>query len=591
VLIVSGAIGQSASRVTTKRGATCMSGVFSTLLAPILALWIGALVFVMLDRLLEPQDRGIAETVVLVLSLGFLLAAGPRADVPLSFGVGLANAGWRGLTPFLFAGPVSWVLALVLLGSALAASLASLQRPTEGRAGRLAALGAALLFLFAGDWPTLVSAWMLLDLALLYALQPGSDPAIRRTAVLSLAGAICLGVALILWQQVPGSIWVAPAAPVDAHAATALPPFVAPLGIAAALLRLMPYPLPSWQAPAERQERRETRPIAQVVLFALPTLLGAYLWVRLAQWGVAAQGMWSVVLPLWAGVAMLVGGVKAWIAPDPDRLIAAVNTYGSAFVLLTMGLPLAATWRLAHGLYVVLSVAVLLVSWTQGQYFRLVNLRTYWRLVPAGLALLSLAGLPFSAGFPGRVGMYKAILGDQRWLVLLLAIGAESVFLGAMLRVLFGIESEAAPAQPSSRDALASGLGRVQWRREIAFGASMALAMAMVVLGWTPSRLALPGLGFWLALPTVPVWAAIVLPLIGAIVLYRSQDAILDALEGWRPLISRLIETDWPYQVIERALQQLRALIWGATQVVQGAGYMAWVVLACLVLLIFILAR
>ena len=42
-----------------------MESPFSTILGPIVVLWIGALVFYALDRFLEPQDRGAAEAIVL----------------------------------------------------------------------------------------------------------------------------------------------------------------------------------------------------------------------------------------------------------------------------------------------------------------------------------------------------------------------------------------------------------------------------------------------------------------------------------------------------------------------------------------------
>ena len=51
-----------------------MDGIFSTGLGPILVLWIGALVLYILDRFREPQDRGVAEVVVLCLALGFALS-------------------------------------------------------------------------------------------------------------------------------------------------------------------------------------------------------------------------------------------------------------------------------------------------------------------------------------------------------------------------------------------------------------------------------------------------------------------------------------------------------------------------------------
>jgi len=90
---------------------------------------------------------------------------------------------------------------------------------------------------------------------------------------------------------------------------------------------------------------------------------------------------------------------------------------------------------------------------------------------------------------------------------------------------------------------------------------------------------------------SAPIWAALFLPIVGAIALYRSQDAILSSTEAWWPLIRRALRLDWLYRTVERALQYIGSLIWGATQVVEGAGYMAWVALACLVIVLLVLAR
>jgi hypothetical protein len=87
------------------------------------------------------------------------------------------------------------------------------------------------------------------------------------------------------------------------------------------------------------------------------------------------------------------------------------------------------------------------------------------------------------------------------------------------------------------------------------------------------------------------------LPIVGAIALYRSQTAenptqvFPAAIMGWGPLARRLLSLDWAYKLVESILQRVGSAIWVATQVVQGAGYMAWVLLACLVVLLFVLMR
>jgi len=601
-----------------------MHGVFLTLLGPVLVLWVGALVLDLVDRFLEPQDRGGAEAFVLALGTASLLVARSQANVPIVFGQFLAAAGWTGMPPFLIAERTTWILALIIVGGSWMASLATLGQPTSGRAGRLAALGAALLFLFAGDWATLILAWALVDLALLYALargrrtDGGGHEGLGWTGALSLGGAVALGIALLLGQQAEGSAWGI-SSRVDmavSHAllqgtVTGSSVLVAALGVLAVLLRLMPFPLPTWQTITERDSDREDRPIVRVMLVAIPCLLGLHLWARLAQSGaIALGGRWFVLWLICAGMGLAVTAIKAWSTQDPDQVVTCVNGYAGAVLLLGAGLALRTDWMLPIGINVVLSASALYVSWTQGQYLRVSNLRSYWRIVPSLVALLSLAGLPLTIGFAARAGLYKTMLAGGKWLALIVLMAGEALLMGALLRVIFGIEGasheegqaleeseqvDAAAVSPAPSPAPETG--RIRWMREIHYGAGAALAAAIVALGFAPGLLMIPGFGSWLGLLTVPIFAALLLPIVGAIALYRSQTAenptqvFPAAIMGWGPLARRLLSLDWAYKLVESILQRVGSVIWATTQVVQGAGYMAWVLLVCLVVLLFVLMR
>ena len=209
--------------------------VFSTLLRPILVLWVSALVLYAIDRFLTPRDRGIIEIIVLVVATGLLLATYSHINHPLP----LESS--TGMPSFLVAGKTSWFLALLLSSCMLAASLLSLGQSIAGRAGRLFTLGAALLFLFAGDWGTLAFAWVLVDIGLVFTLGQRQKrvESLVWSGVLSLAGAAILGAALLLWQQTDGSVWVdkSAALPVEAIAASNIPPNVAGLLVLAAILK------------------------------------------------------------------------------------------------------------------------------------------------------------------------------------------------------------------------------------------------------------------------------------------------------------------------------------------------------------------
>ena len=71
----------------------------------------------------------------------------------------------------------------------------------------------------------------------------------------------------------------------------------------------------------------------------------------------------------------------------------------------------------------------------------------------------------------------------------------------------------------------------------------------------------------------------------------QSWRLFLNLTQGWGGLIERLFGFRWLYRAIETFSHHVGALIWGSAQVVEGAGYMAWVALVCLVILLFVIAR
>jgi hypothetical protein len=572
-----------------------------------LVLWIGALVFHVVDRFLKPQDQGAAEAIVLALALGLLLRARAQVDVPLYFGRRWADLAPWGMPPFLIASQASWLLSLLMLLAALLASLASQGRVVAGRTGRLAALGAALLFLCAGDWATLAAAWVLTDVCMLHVLQAGGAGrrTLQWTAVFSLGGAAVLGTALLLWRQSGGSAWVDRGGilPVEAVPALRFPPRVAGLLALAAVTRLMPFPLPTWQGAAPTDQQEDERPLAQVTWFGVPTMLGAYLWVRLAQWGVIGQaGGWALALALWGGLALLLGALWAWGARNPRDMVASLHVHAAGTVLLGAGLTLPPGWQLVLAVHVLLGLPVIYLSWTYGQHFRMGEPRSYPWILPAGLAILSLAGLPLTVGFPARVALYQGVFAARKWASLLLMMAAESLSLGALLRILFdlelvGEETEEIAGAEEGNQVPGQRAARISWkalRREIGYLGGGVLALGILVLGVAPQLIhlgaPLPGLGRWFALPTLPIWAALLLPLIGAVGIYRSRDQIARAVSGWWPLAHSFLDFQWLYRGVETVLQRLGSTIWGGTQVIEGAGYMAWVVLICLLIVLFVIS-
>jgi hypothetical protein len=253
----------------------------------------------------------------------------------------------------------------------------------------------------------------------------------------------------------------------------------------------------------------------------------------------------------------------------------------------------------------VLGVCGLLVAWSQCQHLDIFDARTYWRAVPMLVLLFSLAGVPLTVGFAARIAIHSALYTGRRWLALLLWIGGEALFLGALLRVFFELEcvpdwddedQETPPFSlpenwPSWLNNLVRRVRNIEWGEEMGYAAGAIVALVVIVLGFTPRTLSGTGLGGWFLIPTLPVWAAMLLPVVGALAAYRSRDRLLDLAADWWPFFDRLRPGEGIARGIENVLHYVSTFIWGGTLVVEGAGYMAWVLLVCLVIVLFAISR
>jgi len=89
----------------------------------------------------------------------------------------------------------------------------------------------------------------------------------------------------------------------------------------------------------------------------------------------------------------------------------------------------------------------------------------------------------------------------------------------------------------------------------------------------------------------VPTGAALLLPIVGAVLLYRDQERITAWMEAWSPVVERLLDLSWLYRAIESVAEFVGAIIWNASLMIEGAGYMAWITLVGLVVLLLVLAQ
>ena len=257
-------------------------------------------------------------------------------------------------------------------------------------------------------------------------------------------------------------------------------------------------------------------------------------------------------------------------------------------ILLGCALNLSAPWLRLVGASVVLNVCALFVSWTQCPYLDLDDPRSWWRVAPTGVALLSLAGVPLTLGFPARAALYARLLTEGRWLVLPLLIVAEASVLGALLRVLLDVECVLVDDEPRSTSPTSRGdvFETLAARDRVRCGGGVGAGDS----GVGDCARSVGGAGSWFWPAQLPTWAALLLPLVGAVLLYRDQERIAAWMETWASVVERLLDLRWLFQGFEQVARTLGAIVWNGSLVVEGAGYMAWVTLVGLVVLLLVLA-
>ncbi len=585
--------------------------VFSTILAPLIVLGIGAVVFYISDHLLRPQDKGQVETLVIALATISLLPGLAHLNQVIHL---------NPLSQFtLYADKPTWMLAMILLIGALALSLACWNQPTQGRTSRLMALSSVLLLILSADQTLTVIAWTLADVAMLHMLgqQHAADERVIRAGFLSMLGAALLATGLMLQSSVEEVMFKT--------AAAIMLPWAFVLG-------LLPLPLPTW--PTAANASSQTPLASQIMVFLLPSTIALALGQKFFTWDVALFNGWQQLwFVLWAMVIMLIGALRAWAAQTPAQLIDNTVWHGMGIILSTWALQLDPAVQLAAGINAILSVLILRTTWSQCQYLNVADPHTWWRALPVAFALGTQAGLPLTLGFPVRIAIYTTIF-NSKWPALLPLIAAEALFMGALLRILLDLEHVLEPAgdhdAPEPENHVGSSQFKVPeaWLKQLAahphvvrsldallerignrwqpvlrlltsidpiYTAGALLSIFLFVLGLFPNLLnhtrSLSSLFRWLSIPRMPEWAALLLPLVGGIVAYRHQMTLIELVQGWWPLLDHLFDLDWLYRAVQKVLSLLRGLLWSATLVVEGAGYMAWVVLVCLVILIFVISR
>lgn len=439
----------------------------------------------------------------------------------------------------------------------------------------LAIAGAGTLFVCSGNLLTAVFTWVLLDLMILArgvlrpALAESAGQPVRwysNTRGLSLLGAVLLLVALL-----PAG----PRGPDQPLQGGTLPYETLLLMLGAALLRTGVYPLHFWLLP----DKGDVADISERLLDHIaPVLSGMWL----IGWTISLGGqpiLQSTEVLTFLVFSMLLAAFAAFTTRDAAThatfvLIAAAGQCLLAGALFYSGRnPAAMLWPATT---FTLGGALWLVGGRIWQVWR-------WQL-PVSVGALALAGVPFTPGFLMQPSFASLLGGDtQSNAYFALYVLAQGLLIAALLRSWGQTDQPVVELPPP-----------VVLRLLIA---AVAIALPLAVAGFLPGVVSamanIPG-----AIPPVmgtppsvvappPVWIPLIVTLLIGVTLIYLAPKLSQRANETLGRIGSILRLDWLFQGTAWSFGQL-STHWGAAfGVIEGAGYMGWMLI--LVLLAYIL--
>ena len=447
----------------------------------------------------------------------------------------------------------AWLLGLALLVAGLAVSLTWQTVPTPeetlsfglSRALALAMLAVGLGSVFAANILTLVICWGLLDglFCAVLLVRGGTSSGRRAQVALGLNGLATLSVwlvAVLIEQDHLSPYWHLLVLPASARSV---------MGLAAAL-RLGLYPLHIWQ-PIELVNE----PDRAVLAYFVPAVAGLSLWVRLAVMQALPEGS---VWPTIALITALVGGAQAWLQSDPrESLPHLALGYGGMLILAaTSGRTLAEA--LAAGA----------ASWLLGLTLLFIGRpfgRSTWPwAIPSALGAATLAGLPLTLGFVIRSEFYQSASGGNGQLVL--ALMAESLLIGAMLRRLFTPDDSPLPQSLLVR---------------VGYGAALVVGAVPLIAGVIAPSMSGAGL-------STTVWMAWGIPLVIGLVLVFVARRLRARTSGLGEMTGRIIRLDWLYSILLPVMQIPARLGLLLADLLEGEGAFLWMLVILALVLLYV---
>lgn len=450
-------------------------------------------------------------------------------------------------------------------------------RLSEMLSANLAVLAGSLLFVNSGNLLTALLTWVFLDLALL--LRAAIEPATVTTEsnlrlrtnearILSLLGALLLLIGLL------------PAGadgPAQEFARGTLPPETLVLMLLAAAIRAGVYPFHLWLLPRTRSQLNLSE---RLLDHMAPVLCGLWLFGWTFHLGGEAVMTAPLILTLLT-LTLLATAVAAWTAEDQLHHVTFV-LIGSAGTAVIAG-GLADNPGPAGMLWATTAFALGGGLWLVGdQVWRAWG----WQL-PVSFGALALAGAPFTPGFLAQPSLARLLTsGPVYWPIFLLYVVAQGILVAALLR------SWSTPEHAGAVNLPQNYLARLLLAT---LALSLPLAISGILPQFTETVTGLPNtipaqLGNPPSAVAGPaVWVTFGLPLLLGLGLVWLRPRLWPRLADWPNRISRFTQLEWLFRLVMWGIDRLAYAGNNALHVVEGAGYLGWVLV--FVLIAFLLLR
>ncbi len=429
---------------------------------------------------------------------------------------------------------------------------------TNPRAWVLLLAACALWVTLGGNWPSLLTAWVLLGAAAGLVAGPEDNGAFAAWAV-----GIISTLLLILVPLFNGGASLTTALEgqrLNAQAQLLL--------ILAAVLPLAAYPFHVWLAPASGRS-----PGRQLAVHILPAAAALYLLGRFSLPLLASQA-WAPLLI----VALLGSALATWSDRDDRRAWSFALVNRSTWALLALSLAQLAPP--AGAVFPLLALTLGSALWTVA---RIAHQEQGWRW-PFWVALAVLYGLPLTPGFALNAAAGQVLggrgFGTAAWLLVLLA---------QVLLVAYFLLQRLPDAAEAGR-----GPGTTTPFVPAALMAALGLCLVMLArygllpIGLTqvanrPEAAMFTGVVGQVRSAGVGGWLTLLIPLLPGFLLARHDERLFGALRGWQDNTAAIARLEWLYGGAGRLLRFASVYTGYLADLIDGAGQFGWVLLAILV--------